>query len=327
MIRVFRLLLTAILLTVLVVAALWLLVPRTGIDITPRFDPTVMGDDIPAWLARREGVFDDITPGAEKRIIWASEAGAHTEWAVIYLHGFSATSEETRPLSDLVAQELGANLFYTRLAGHGRDGAAMGAATGEDWVLDLDEALAIGRRIGDRILIISTSTGGTLATIAATDPNRAQGVAGMVLMSPNYRLADRMAQVLLDGPYVEYWGALVAGKEHSFTPRSPEQARWWTTSYPIQALYTLAALMRATRALDPADATVPALFVWSGRDLVVDEAATAKVAAAWGAPAKTLQLALTPQDDPHGHVIAGRILSPDQTEPVAQAILDWVGSL
>lgn len=327
MIRVFRLLLTAILLTVLVGVALWLFLPRTGIDVSPKFDPTGMGDDIPAWLAQREGVFDDITPGAEKRIIWAGEPGVRTEWAVVYLHGFSATSEETRPVPDLVAQALRANLFYTRLAGHGRGGEALGEAVADDWILDLDEALAIGRRIGDRVLLISMSTGGTLATIAATDPDRATGLAGVVLMSPNYRLADATAQFLLDAPFVEHWGTLVAGNERSYTPRTPEQGRWWTTSYPLKALYPLAALMRAARALDPADAAVPALFLWSGRDLVVDEATTADVASRWGAPVKTTQLTLTAQDDPDGHVITGRIMSPDQTEPVVQAILDWVGGL
>ncbi|MDD4273595.1 MAG: hypothetical protein PHG14_07705 [Desulfobacter postgatei] len=38
----------------------------------------------------------------------------------VYIHGFSATRKETAPLSDLVAKTLNANLFYTRLSGHGR---------------------------------------------------------------------------------------------------------------------------------------------------------------------------------------------------------------
>lgn len=324
---VLRLLALGLLLTAAVLALLWLLVPRTGIDPSPRFDPAAMGDDLPAWLAAREGVFGDITPGAEKRIVWAGAAGARTGWAVVYIHGFSATSEEIRPVPDQVARALGANLYFTRLAGHGRGGAAMAGATAEDWVLDLDEALAVGRRIGERVLVIATSTGATLATLAAADPVRAQGVAGLVLVSPNFRLADGAAQALLDAPFIELWGDRAAGAERRFAPQNAEHGKWWTTAYPTAALYPMGALMRAARGVDPASATVPALFVWSDQDRVVDPAATAAVAAGWGAPVATFHPALTPQDDPFAHVIAGRILSPNQTAPVVAAILDWARGL
>lgn len=327
MMRVFRWLMSAIVVTGLVLAALWFLVPRTGVDRTPRFDPSALGEDLPAWLASREAVFDDITPGAEKRIVWAGAEGTRTDWAVVYIHGFSATSEEIRPVPDDVAKALGANLFFTRLAGHGRSGAAMATAVPEDWVLDLDEALAIGRRIGSRVLVIATSTGGTLAMLAATDAGRAEGVAGMVLVSPNFRLANPSAQFLLDAPWIESWGDAVAGAERSFEPQNAEHGRWWTTAYPTSALYPMGALMRAARGNDPGNALVPALFIYTDADKVVDAATTAAIAAGWGAPAATFQPTLTPQDDPWSHVIAGRILSPAQTEPVVAAILDWAGKL
>lgn len=325
--RVLRLLAAALVLTALAVAALWVLAPRTAVDLSVRFDPAAIGDDVDAWLAGREAVFGDITPGAEKRVVWAGAAGTRTPLAVIYLHGFSATSEEIRPVPDAVAQALGANLYFTRLAGHGRGGAAMAGATAEDWVLDLDEALAVGRRIGDRVLIIATSTGGTLATVAALDPARAQGVAGVVLVSPNYRLADRTAQTLLDAPFIESWGTAVAGAERSFAPRSAEHAKWWTTAYPTAALFPMGALMRQVRALDPAAARVPALFVIAPGDRVVDAATGLDVAARWGAAAATHTPALTAADDPYAHVVAGRIMSPDQTEPVVAAILAWAAGL
>jgi esterase/lipase len=327
MMRVFRWLVSAILVTALVAAALWFVVPRTVIDPAPRFDASAMGEDLPAWLAGREAVFDDITPGAEKRIVWAAAQGVRTDWAVVYIHGFSATSEEIRPVPDEVAQALGANLFFTRLAGHGRGGAAMAAATPEDWVLDLDEALAIGRRIGDRVLVIATSTGGTLAVLAATDAGRAEGLAGVVLVSPNFRLANAQAQFLLDAPWIERWGSAVAGAERSFAPQNAEHGRWWTTAYPTAALYPMGALMRAVRAIAPGDAVVPALFIYTEGDKVVDAATTAAMAAGWGAPSATFQPQLTAQDDPWSHVIAGRILSPAQTAPVVAAILDWAATL
>ena len=58
---------------------------------------------------------------------------------------------------------LGANLFYTRLTGHGQDGAAMAEGSVNAWINDYAEAMAIGRAIGDKVVVIGTSTGASLA--------------------------------------------------------------------------------------------------------------------------------------------------------------------
>ena len=308
-------------------AALWFLAPREMLDPRVTFDATALPEDLDAWLATREAVFPDITPGAQKQIVWAGAKGARTPLAVIYLHGFSATLEEVRPLPDEVAKGLGANLYFTRLAGHGRPGAAMGEVVAEDWITDLDEALAIGHRLGDRVLLIGTSTGGTLATLAAIDPARAKGLAGVVLISPNYRLQNKMAQGILDAPFVRLWGPLAAGPEYSFVPVNAEHAKWWTTHYPTAALFPMATVMRHVRGLDPAAATVPALFITSPDDRVVDPATTAAVAAAWGADAVVEHPMLTAADDPWHHVLVGRVLSPGQTGPMVARFLEWARGL
>ena len=125
--------------------------------------------DLDAHFARVEAAFDDITPGCEKRVQWHGEAGHVTDIALLYVHGFSATSEEVRPVPDNVAAVLGANIVYTRLEGHGRGGEALGKATVEGWRADFKEALAAARLVGRKILIMSTSTGGTLTAEAAVD--------------------------------------------------------------------------------------------------------------------------------------------------------------
>lgn len=307
-------------------AAGYALAPPPRVGLAPAFDAAALPDDLDAWLAGREATIPGITPGAEKRILWAGERGAPTPLAVIYLHGFSATSEEIRPLPDEVARALGANLYFTRLAGHGRDGAALAGASTTDWITDLDEALAIGRRIGARTILIGTSTGGTLAALAAVDPARAEGLAGIVFLSPNFALRPAAARIL-DLPLADRWGPLVAGAERSFVPRNAEHAKWWTTRYPTFALFPLAALMRTARAQDFAQAAVPALFIQSPQDRVVDSAWSARVADAWGGPVRRAAPQLTARDDPYAHVIAGAILSPDQTAPLVAAILDWAATL
>ncbi|MGB7320892.1 MAG: alpha/beta hydrolase, partial [Albidovulum sp.] len=123
--------------TFLAVAGLFAFGPREPLVLVPDFDAQSLPADLDAYLATREAVFDDIVPGSEKRIVWAGDPGQKTETAIIYLHGFSATSEEVRPLPDNVASELGANLFFTRFAGHGRTGPALSGPTAQDWMVDL----------------------------------------------------------------------------------------------------------------------------------------------------------------------------------------------
>lgn len=312
--------------TILTVGAVWFFAPRDTLDASLSFDSSVLPENLDDWLAQREAVFSDITPGTEKRILWAGDAGARTPLAVVYIHGFSATSQEVRPLPDLVAEGLGANLFFTRLAGHGRGGDAMATASPEDWMFDMAEALAIGARLGERVIVMGTSTGATLATVAAADPEAARSMAGVVLISPNYRLRA-VAGAILDLPLARHWAPLVAGAERSFEAMNEGHARYWTTRYSTAALFPMATLMRHARGLAFDRITVPALFIQSPDDGVVDPAETARVAAAWGGPARSHAPVMGSGDDPYAHVIAGDILSPGQTAPMTALILDWARGL
>lgn len=313
--------------TIATLAAIWFLAPREEMDPALSFDASVLPDDLDVWLAQREQTIPDIRADSAKSIVWAGAPGARTPWALVYIHGFSADRQEVRPLPDLVAQGLGANLYFARLSGHGRTGEAMAQATPEDWMTDMAEALAIGRRLGDRVLLMGTSTGGTLITLAQAQPGGAEGVAGAVMISPNYRLASAVSGTILDLPLARHWAPLVAGAERSFAPLNEGHARHWTTRYPTAALFPLATLMRTTRALDFGAITTPALFVQAPGDLVVSAEETARVATAWGGPARLHAPELTPQDDPYAHVIAGEILSPNQTAPLAALVLDWAAGL
>jgi pimeloyl-ACP methyl ester carboxylesterase len=316
-----------LLLLIVAGAAVWVFGPREPVDRVLSFDPGTIGEDSVAYLAAQEAQYSDIVPGTEKRILWAGEAGARTALSIVYIHGFSATSEEIRPVPDRLAETLGANLHYTRLAGHGRGSAPMGEAVAGDWIEDMAEALEIGRRIGERVLVISTSTGGTLAAIGAADPELApqimDGVAGMIFVSPNFGI-DPLASFLLGLPYVRHWGPWVAGAERAFEPESDLHAKFWTTRYPTVAAVPLEALVRHAIRLDYARTTVPALFIYAVQDQIVAPEVTAQVAARWGGGAEVWHPVLTPADDAQAHVIAGDALSPAQNEPVVARMLDWI---
>ncbi|TIX06411.1 MAG: alpha/beta hydrolase, partial [Mesorhizobium sp.] len=88
--------------------------PRVQDDTTIRFDPSVIGDDPQAYLVRKEAAVSGIYDGLEKEIIWADPmVHARTPLSIVYIHGFSASKGEVRPLPDEVADQLDANLYYT----------------------------------------------------------------------------------------------------------------------------------------------------------------------------------------------------------------------
>lgn len=310
----------------LAVGVIAVVFPPDGVDREIAFDPASLPDDLDAWLAEREAAVPNLRPESGKEIIWAGTPGNKTPLALVYIHGFSADREEIRPVPDDLAAALGANLFLTRLAGHGRDGAAMAEPTAGDWIEDVAEALAIGRRLGDRVILIGTSTGGTLAALAATDPVLSQGLAGVVLVSPNFKVRNPAA-FLLDLPLAPIWAPWIAGREAGFTPINDGQAAHWTTAYPSSAFFPMAALLREAKRTDFAAAKVPLLVLSNPNDQVIDPAAIAPVTAAWGGKVTSVDLTPGPKDDPFGHVLAGRILSPGLTDGVVETILNWTPGL
>ncbi|GIL00778.1 MAG: lysophospholipase [Alphaproteobacteria bacterium] len=299
--------------------------PRPEIDETVRFDMSSVGADVGQWLAEREAAVAGIKPGAEKEIVWADPATrAKTPLAVVYIHGFSATKWETRPLPDKVAAALGANLFFTRLTGHGQDGAALARASMNDWVNDMAEAIAVGERIGERVLVIATSTGATLATWAVGNERLVNKVVGLVLISPNYQL-NGISVGLLNMAWGQQLLPLVFGQTRSFEPVNERQAQWWTTSYPSRSVFAMAALMRAVERMDHGRSTVPALFIHSPNDKVVSAETTRRVHDEWAGPKAIHEVEQV--QDPSSHVLAGDILSPGTTDELVGRIVEWAGGL
>ncbi|MCA8884623.1 MAG: alpha/beta fold hydrolase [Rhodobacteraceae bacterium] len=300
--------------------------PTEPADLTARFDAAKLGDDLDLWLAEQEAQVPNLRDNAAKMIVWAGEPGERTDLALVYLHGFSATREELRPLPDLVAAGVGANLYFARLTGHGQDGAALGEARVADWMADVAEAMAIGRRLGDRVILMGNSTGSTLAIAVAADPALRTDLAGVILMSPNLGVSGLPGRAL-EWPYVRTWGPMLIGPERSFTPRNDGHAKNWTTSYPSKVLAALGALTHEVRGLDFSSMIVPAIFFVSNEDQVVDPKKSRQVAGTWGAPSDLVPVVITPADDPGGHILAGDILSPKKTAPVSERILFWARGL
>jgi len=312
----------AILLVIAIGAVAFFAGPRVAVDTRLTFDSATIGTDVEAYVAERERDVPNLRADVGKEIVWAFPTSkARTPLAIVYVHGFSASSGEIRPVPDEIASRLGANLFFTRLTGHGRDGAAMAMASVNAWANDYAEAIEIGRRLGTRVVVVATSTGAGLATWAATQPELSEGVAALVLVSPNYRIRATGAS-LLAGPWGGQIARLATGPQRQFTPRNEAHGRLWTSRYPTEAILPMAALTKLAHDAAVEEIGIPALFVYSSADRIVDAEVTTAIAARWGSLADSLLIESS--GDPQNHVIAGDALSPQTNELIVETTVNWL---
>lgn len=294
--------------------------PETTANIT--FEKTSITENLDVYLRDIESNVPNIVEGAEKEIIWADPtAKTQTDIALVYIHGFSATKHETRPVTDKIADVLGANIYYARLKGHGRDGEGMTDASFQHWANDYAEAIAIGERLGKKLIILSASTGSTLATWGLTNSELSSKVAGIVMISPNFELHG-ISTWLANIPWAETILPAVAGAERSWEPLNDEHGKWWTTRYPSKAIFPMTSMLKVLKSVDKSKITTPAFFIYAPEDKVIVSQEVAKVASEWGGPTKILRIEET--SDPFKHVIAGDILSPENTNRVTYEIIAWL---
>jgi alpha-beta hydrolase superfamily lysophospholipase len=187
------------------------------------------------------------------------------------------------------------------------------------------EALAIGGAIGERVVLVGTSTGGTLAVWAATRPEARDRLAALVLISPNLGLRDPAAPILL-WPWGGALARLIVGPERCFEPKSPAQALHWTTCYPTRALLPMMATVGHVRALPAGSLTVPTLVVYSRGDRIVDPVETERVMARISVRAPET-FVVEGSGDPEEHVVAGDIMSPGTTEAVRERVLGFLADV
>jgi pimeloyl-ACP methyl ester carboxylesterase len=214
----------------------------------PKFSlamPTVPADakSLEAYVEQQEALHE-LKPGNEAEIVWNDSAKQKTEYAVVYLHGFSASKVEGDPLHKRFAKAFGANLYLARLADHGVDTTeTLLLYTADRSWESAKEALAIGRQLGNKVILLSTSTGGTLALkLAAEYPD---DVEALINLSPNIAINDPAA-FLLNNPYGLYIARMVLGDRYRTTGATPEAAKYWNKKYRIEALTELEELLEET---------------------------------------------------------------------------------
>jgi pimeloyl-ACP methyl ester carboxylesterase len=187
-----------------------------------------------------------VKPENEARIVWYNDSVKEaTEYAVVYLHGFSASQEEGDPVHTDFGKRYGCNLYLTRLAGHGLDSPdALINLTADSYWESAKAALAVGKQIGKKVILMGTSTGGTQALqLAATYP---EDVSALILLSPNIEINDPNA-FLLNNP----WGLHIARmvKKSPYVQASDQREiyrKHWYGTYRLEGAVALQEMLETT---------------------------------------------------------------------------------
>ncbi|TVZ57101.1 hypothetical protein OD91_2407 [Lutibacter sp. Hel_I_33_5] len=184
-----------------------------------------------------------IREGNHSRIIWVDSIAKKTEYAVIYLHGFSASPVENEELYTNFSKRYTTNLYAPRLFEHGlRTENPLLNFTAEGYINSAKKALAIGKKIGDKVILLCTSTGATAGLyLAAHHPE----IAGLIFVSPNVDVYDTNSN-LITKPWGKQILRTVMGGDFQVWYPPNDADKYWYGKYRIEAIIELKAMIETT---------------------------------------------------------------------------------
>ena len=179
----------------------------------------------------------------EARIVWANDTlKKKTPFSLVYLHGFSASQGEGAPMHEEFAKRYGCNLFLARLYGHGlNEEEALLDWTAEKFIESAKRAIAIGEQLGEKVIVMGTSTGCTAALLLASENSK---IHSLINYSPNIDIANKDAWLL-----TQQWGLqlgrLVNGSNYNSWVPNEGTDNLVTYKYRLEAAIALKSLLDA----------------------------------------------------------------------------------
>lgn len=215
----------------------------------PKFDHElpIITSDLKALedsILNAESAIEGLKPDNQARIIWADSIEKQkTPVAIVYLHGFTASQEEGNPVHHDFAKTFGCNLYLSRLDRHGiANENPLLNLTAENLYADAVKAIAIGHQLGEEVIIMSTSTGGTLALFYAS---KHDGIKGLINYSPNVRIRQK-STALLTWPWGLQLARLSFGGLFNTRKCDDYEAQYWGCHTRLEAIVQLQSLIDNT---------------------------------------------------------------------------------
>ncbi len=229
----------------LILAAVYFLGPRQKIPVLEAGLPelNIPIEELDRHVADREAEIDNIKPNNKASIFWADSIKQKTPYSIVYLHGYSASAEEGAPLHKEMAKRYGCNMYLPRLYGHGvRSDDVFADMTPEKLMNSAREAVAVGKILGEKVILLSCSTGGTLSFFIASENKE---IHSLITYSPNFDLADKNSEHL-----IKPWGLQLArmmfGSKYREFEANEEVKKYWNNRYRLEGLISLKALVKST---------------------------------------------------------------------------------
>ena len=229
----------------LVLALVYVLGPKAKFEPVNAYIPKLplKLDQIEEYLDGKQSLVTDLRNGNGYQLEYFNGL-EKTEYVLLYLHGFSASPVEGAPLHLDFAKRYGMNFYAPLLADHGRNTKeSFYKVEPQDWVADAAEALAIAQLMGDKVIVMSCSTGSSLSTYL--EANNENLIHAQIMYSPNFDIADSKSK-LLTKPWGLQLFKLINGSEYRSFTLSEKAMPYWTTEYRAEGVIALRSLIDQT---------------------------------------------------------------------------------
>ena len=306
--------------------------PFFTVEKLPRNFPIVSNipEDIDSYLQQKESEVSDIFPNAEKKIYWNNNTKDKTKYSIVFVHGFTTTGYQSKDFLNKLSRELKSNLYITRLSGHGVSYEGTKEMQIDKIMHDVSEAIIIGERIGENVVLIGHSLGGALSMLAANDELLSKKIDTLVLFAPgNSGLSPFAFMNTLISSFVDRTGSLcwlIDCDPRSFM-ELPEDEKWenyFATDFDTSIFYQIARIPFATDSISYDTISTSALVFYDENDQLVSSGKLKSNFNKW--PAKKKVVSIKTSETDRGRHMFPSIANSHLDDFFVSEVVNWLES-
>ena len=304
--------------------------PILSVEKLPNNFPRVSSipEDIDAYLEKKESEVSDIYPYAEKTVLWKNSKKNRTKYSIVFIHGFTTTGYQSKEFLNKLSSELDANLFMTRLSGHGVPYEGTKQMQIDKIMYDVSEAIIIGEKIGENVILVGHSLGGALSMLAADDEVLSKKIDTLVLFAPgnsgfsSFAFTNTLISSLVDRTGSLCW--LIDCNPRSFM-ELPDDEKWenyFATDFDTNIFYQIARIPFATDSISYETISTSALVFYDENDRLVNASKLKSNFKKWAAKNKIVSVETLETD--RGRHMFPSISNPHLDQMFLDEIKNWV---
>ena len=251
-----------------------------------------------------------------------------TKYSIVFIHGFTTTGYQSKEFLNKLSSELNANLFMTRLSGHGVPYEGTKQMQIDKIMYDVSEAIIIGEKIGKNVILVGHSLGGALSMLAADDEVLSKKIDTLVLFAPgnsgfsSFAFTNTLISSLVDRTGSLCW--LIDCDPRSFM-ELPDDEKWenyFATDFDTNIFYQIARIPFATDSISYETISTSALVFYDENDRLVNASKLKSNFKKWAAKNKIVSVETLETD--RGRHMFPSISNPHLDQMFLDEIKNWV---